>query len=365
MCGLVGVAGKLEYKDEEIFKRLLLYDYFRGPDSTGMAAIDVAGTRASVVKIASHPIDLFDLGRFKTSLSAQQSSVFMGHNRAATKGAVNGVNAHPYEYGHIVGCHNGTLTSHAFTELENALGERFDVDSQAVFAAISRLGIDRTVSLLQGAWSLVWFDLREKTLNFLRNKERPLWYAYSETFNHFFWASEWPTIHDAVRSVAHGPALYKDPDGYRFWSTPEDIHMQFKIADLRAGSQQAPAPILRQLKGKEPARVVTGGQDPFGRQGPANAPGGITSTKKSPKNETNLIQLFGNKSAPFAGFISYEKFCEIAKYGCSWCGADVIFEEVGVTVFEQDGTVLCPVCSGSKQNKVYTTTLDDKLSARK
>ena len=46
MCGLVGVAGDLEYKTESLF-RLLVFDYFRGTDSTGAAWLRRTVTRTS------------------------------------------------------------------------------------------------------------------------------------------------------------------------------------------------------------------------------------------------------------------------------------------------------------------------------
>ncbi len=378
MCGLIGIAGKLEFKDEATIKRLLIYDYFRGPDSTGIAVVDKEASSAKVVKIASHPLDLFDMNKFKTALIGYQSSVFMGHNRAATRGVVNGINAHPYEFGHIVGAHNGTLDLSSFRALEDALGEKFDVDSQAIFAAIAKLGIKKTVPLLQGAWALVWFDFEEKTLNFLRNKERPFWYAYSKEFDRIFWASEWPMIDAALKLSAQGYDLHTDPEkGYRFWQTPEDMHLKFDIEKLRAGGDSRPKPVACELKGKAPAPVVTtatAGTSPFphnNNTGSGSGSGGRTTSTTTSRGTLHtstsdtLVHLFGNKTAPFAGFITAEKFAEMAKYGCSWCGTDVEFEEVGVTVFERDNTVLCPSCSSGAQghSRVYTTDLEAKMKA--
>lgn len=386
MCGHVGIAGKLEFKDEATVKRLLIYDYFRGPDSTGIAVINKEGNEAKIVKIASHPLDLFDMTKFKAALSGYQSSVFMGHNRAATKGVVNTINAHPYEFDHIIGAHNGTLSASTFAKLNDKLGEKFEVDSQAIFACIAKFGIAETVALFQesvegkqcpDAWALVWFDLKEGTLNFLRNKERPFWYAYSKEFDHLFWASEWPMIDAALKLSVQGYELYQDPDkGYRFWQTPENVHFKYDIEELRAGGTSKPKPVAKELKGKAPAPVVTTaatGTSPFGRQNSGSSGSGsgrTTSTTTSRgtllgNTADTLVHLFGNKTAPFAGFISAEKFAEIAKYGCSWCGTDVDFDEVGVTVFERDGTVLCPSCSSGAQghSRVYTTDLEEKLRA--
>src|SRR3546814_15939897 len=48
MCGHVGIAGKMELKDEALMRRLLVFDYFRGPDSTGFAALRKDGTHRQI-----------------------------------------------------------------------------------------------------------------------------------------------------------------------------------------------------------------------------------------------------------------------------------------------------------------------------
>src|SRR3546814_15519590 len=87
-------------------RRLLVFDYFSGPDSTGFAALRKDGTHR-LAKIASNPLNLFDMKRFSEANNGYQSLAFVGHNRFATKGKVNDLNAHPFHYGNIVGAHNG------------------------------------------------------------------------------------------------------------------------------------------------------------------------------------------------------------------------------------------------------------------
>jgi glucosamine 6-phosphate synthetase-like amidotransferase/phosphosugar isomerase protein len=142
MCGIVGLAGDLFHQDETTIKRLIHLDYLRGQDSTGFAAIRNSG-EAVIAKIASHPYNLFDTKRFQQALQYGCSKVFLGHNRAATKGAVNEMNAHPFQVGHITGVHNGTLEAKDFTMLEEMLGEKFNVDSEALFAAIAKFGVEK------------------------------------------------------------------------------------------------------------------------------------------------------------------------------------------------------------------------------
>lgn len=375
MCGIVGIAGLLAHKDDATMKRLFLLDYFRGPDSTGLAAIRTSGD-IKLSKINSHPLDLFEMSKFKDALSAHQTKAYIGHNRSATRGLVNTFNAHPFHFDHIIGVHNGTLDNSSHSAIEKALDEKFPVDSQAVIASIAKLGIDETMKMMSGAWSLVWYDQNEDTLNFLRNKERPMWYAYNKACDQLFYASEWPMIDSAVK-LSGQYELYQDPEkGHRFWATEEDVHYAYDLKVLRAGSAERPKPKARVLKGKEPTPVVaTAGHDPFNRgsrlgsggvQWPSNQTGSThssTTTSLGTNVPRTLLHLVGDIKAPFAGYIDEEKFNALAKYGCSWCQTDIEFGEQGVLIYERDDIIICPTCAagdkdGKGQTKIYVKTLD-------
>lgn len=361
MCGHVGIAGKLEYKDEKTIKSLLIFDFFRGPDSTGFASIR-DNNDVKVAKVASHPLDLFDTKRFCEALSGFHSTVFLGHNRLATKGKVNGINAHPYEYGHIIGAHNGTLEKGSWEALNRIIGYETDVDSQAIFAAIEKVGIEETVKHMQGAWALVWVDMKEGTLNWLRNKERPFWYAYDEQLERVFWASEWPMIDAATTLNGVSYELFENDEGYRFFSTSENWLYSFDLEDLRKGYSERPKPRVKELKGKEPAPVVkyAAGSDPFQRGEikktfGGTTPGSTTTSHTScsvttipPVTKTpEVVNIEGFRHNPFGGHLKRERFEEIAKYGCSWCSSSIEWNEPGVTVYEDRSLILCKECSGN------------------
>lgn len=383
MCGHVGIAGHLEFKDEATMKRLLLIDYLRGQDSTGLAAIRKTND-VKIAKGAVNPIDLFDTGKFKEALSAYASKVFMGHNRAATKGAVNNVNAHPYQVDHIVGAHNGTLDAISYQELEDLLGEKFGTDSHAIIAGIAKFGVEELIPMLRsgagstgGAWSLVWFDLSANTLNFLRNDQRPMWLAYTDDFKKVMWASEWPMIDAATRLSGTGKdySLYKDKNKYSFFSTQEDVWYRFDLDALIKGSDVVPKPKVKTLKGKEPAAAT--GYDPFKRYISAASTGQkhttttSTTTSRSsrhtlgikPKKDVSVIHLFGNDEDPLAGLLTRKQFEEITKYGCSWCGESVEYTDQGVTIFERDQICLCPTCSGGENqpSRIHIPNFDHLL----
>lgn len=366
------MAGKLEFADEATMKRLLVFDYFRGPDSTGFAALR-KDKSVHLSKLASVPTDLFQMKKFTDALSGFNSTVFLGHNRLATKGLVNNYNAHPYSFdkadgsGSIVGAHNGTLDVTCWRELEEALGEKFEVDSMAVIAAIAKLGIEGTIPLLRGAWALTWFDTGDNTFNFIRNKERPFWYAYTDKFDTLIWASEWQIIHAATELSTKTYKLY-EKDNFRYWAAEEDWWYKFDLDKLKDGAAERPKPRLKMLKGKEPlpaGNYYHNGVSPFPQR---KTPHGTISTPSTTFQSTSKEGTTGSKDdktpsvlhvtttgvKPFGEFLSKEEFDKCAKYGCAWCAADVEYEEPGCEVFVTDETVLCPSCAGSTNNsRIY------------
>lgn len=368
MCGLVGIAGKLLAKDESTMKTLLLIDVLRGADSTGLAAVRSANKEAKISKLASHPLDLFDRADFKEALNGALSTVFIGHNRAATLGMVSRVNAHPFECGNIVGAHNGTLKGTSFYDLKKKLGQEFGTDSEAIFASINEFGLKETVSMLEGAWSLVWYDRSNNTLNFLRNKERPMYFAYSKEFDRIFWASEWEMIAAAFSLRPNGTELYAEKKtGYEYWPTDEDVHYCFDVDKLKSGSAK-PKPTVKTVKGKEPAPVSsTSSVTPFRDRtnstnstmtslgttngGNTQVRGGTGQTEKP----VSLIHLFGSMDNPYAGLFSKEKFEEIAKYGCSWCQKHIDYGDTGILIHERDEIILCKECTegDEKTNHIH------------
>jgi predicted glutamine amidotransferase len=380
MCGLVGIAGNLVTKDEVAMKKLLMFDYFRGPDSTGLAAVRTNGD-VKIAKNAGAPTDLFYDARFREALNGNLSRAFIGHNRLATRGGINPFNAHPFQFGHITGAHNGTLESADKWALEDKLGQKFDVDSQALFAAIAEFGVEEVIPMLRSsdntsqssAWALVWHDQNEGTINFLRNQHRPLWYGYEKGFKRLFWGSTWEIVDNAVRMDPNTYDMHvEDGTSHKYWSFEADVHYKFELASLCAGSTERPKPRAKPLKGKEPvAAASTGHANPFGFRptGKSNTHGASTSTDNGTRtnnfstttsrgksqsgtstkgNIVSFYHLFGDKERPYAGWIKEERFAEIARHGCTWCGDPVTYGQPGVTVFDRDDMVLCPklTCSG-------------------
>ena len=186
MCGLVGVAGRIEKIDNEVFRDLLQVDVIRGPHSTGIASSNIH-QGARIFKKAVLPSDLLTMKGCDALFNDYSlNNILMGHNRWATVGKINTVNAHPFELKDIIGAHNGTLKN-KYALVDHA---KFDVDSEALFHSFEKIGVTETIAKVDGAYALTWFDKGGKVMNFLRNDQRPLWYCFSEDSETIYWASE-------------------------------------------------------------------------------------------------------------------------------------------------------------------------------
>ena len=197
MCGLIGIAGEIGYKEEKMFADLLMLDTVRGTHSTGVAAISSAGNgyNLHVEKKAVSGPEFVSTPAF-SAIKGRVNRILMGHNRFATKGEINDDNAHPFEFEKLVGAHNGSLTyfSNMFEH------EKYTVDSQALYSDINEHGIDTTWGKMNGAAALTWIETDTLHINFLRNKERPLFYCYGNKGRTLIWASEpWMIMVSAMR----------------------------------------------------------------------------------------------------------------------------------------------------------------------
>lgn len=203
MCGLVFVGGKssLSMSDMNIFEQFLQCDTYRGDHSTGVCAIYKPYNGEGFVKMGKAAVDGFDfvktqlfedITRHKATSSvgsayATYPKAAFGHNRYATIGAVNAENAHPFNVGHITLAHNGTLNAGWKSKLPD--GHLFTVDSHCVANAMAVLGVDRLIQLLDGAFTLIWHNSEDKTLNIIRNAERPF-HLWETTMGDWFGCSE-------------------------------------------------------------------------------------------------------------------------------------------------------------------------------
>ena len=184
MCGIVGCAGNLEYRDKDVMQVLIHLCELRGEDSTGFFSVPKSGAEASITKVVGPSRNLFDTTAWE-KLQMSTKRVVIGHGRKATVGGISKKTAHPFNYQSITGVHNGTLKN-----WRHLPGDSEDTDSMTLFENFARVGVRETIEATEGAYALIWWDETDETLNILRNNERPLYYCFTDDYKRIFWASE-------------------------------------------------------------------------------------------------------------------------------------------------------------------------------
>lgn len=228
MCGLVGVAGNIVGSHVKAFQNMLVFDQVRGFDSTGVLKVDVSNDIFLEKEIGGpsnlwgwHKSDIFtDRGHSAGKLP----KILIGHNRAATMGSVDNERAHPFNYGHIYGAHNGTV--HMFDNLDKP--DKDCIDSQAIYNHIANNGIKDLWSKLRGAAALSWYDSKEDKLHFIRNAQRPLYFMYNKNKNVLFWSSEYEFITLATKRQKID--LHQNDEGSNlYFEVPVNKLITFKV----------------------------------------------------------------------------------------------------------------------------------------
>lgn len=190
MCGIVGLitiySNGPTAEELRTFRDMLVFDSVRGFDSTGVFGVQNNGN-VEIVKGAltgAEFVTTHDYSNWATEM-LMNGQFMVGHNRAATRGTVNDKNAHPfYKDDKIVLVQNGTFVG----------GHKHIADTEVDTEAIAHLlarepDVEKALQQVDAAYALVWYNVEEKSLNIIRNTERPLYIAYTDKGSVFF-ASE-------------------------------------------------------------------------------------------------------------------------------------------------------------------------------
>lgn len=184
MCGQAGAFSTTALAQYELdkVKRLLVANSFRGTDSTGamwwFKNPPKDREAYGYIKRHEHPFAFCAVTMEKKIegelFKPMLPNLFSVHCRAATVGNVEKKNAHPFAVDHVIGMHNGSIT----TDFTNK--KQFDTDSEALYHNIATMGVDAAIKDLpfSAAYALVWLDRKKNTLNFLRNAQRPLFVVH-------------------------------------------------------------------------------------------------------------------------------------------------------------------------------------------
>jgi hypothetical protein len=191
MCGIAGaMSTNLGMSDLGYVRQLMVLSVLRGWDGSGAFAvyphhkklrIEMHKSELCAAELACSP-------KFGKMVDANNAKIVCSHSRAPTRGGTDLEAIHPHRVGSLTGVHNGTM----FTVMNKTIPDK-DSDSLAVFQAIFEHGVEEFIKNSRGAYSLVWTNAAEGTLNFLRNDQRPMVFARigNGDFAHtMYWSSE-------------------------------------------------------------------------------------------------------------------------------------------------------------------------------
>ena len=128
----------------------------------------------------------------------------------------------------------------------------------------------------------------------------------------------------------------------------------------------------RKIEGREPVPFTppaptphrSGGAAPWEKKNSSGTPTTGQTTTSTASSDTKKDEAFdddiedflkGNsfrvqtqeRSAdkPLNGFITEERFKQLAQFGCSYCNADIDIDDTGYTIYDSEDTILCSSCS--------------------
>lgn len=180
MCGIYGFIGKPDNETPLILSKLGILNESRGSDSAGVAFQNEKGGR--LLKHAINPTTFILTPRIQTAIYNACNSknlTYIGHTRAATHGAVNNENSHPYQINGIVYVHNGIISN--FDKLQKVYKTKYQVDSQIIGHVLDRKNPKKAFeTILAGSMAVPFFYFKELGVLRIVNRVSPTAYAYTK-----------------------------------------------------------------------------------------------------------------------------------------------------------------------------------------
>lgn len=172
MCGIVGIIkadNSYIPKVKNVFYDLLFANQLRGVDGAGVFWYNSKDDNYSVIKNENFNVVYNNYALDKALTDNEKIPFIVGHNRAATKGKVKTENNHPFDEGHVILVHNGTMSY-----IPKEYDKDTKVDSHAIAKMIDTASVEAFMKDSFGAYALTWFHKINRDLSLLRNKDRPL-----------------------------------------------------------------------------------------------------------------------------------------------------------------------------------------------
>lgn len=170
MCGVFGmvtnVSNGFAHQDIKLMQDMMTAGAVRGVDGCGLFGV-TNKRKSHYIKHQLNPYFILyneHFPKFNSNL-IKEGVAFVGHNRAATVGEINNKNTHPFNHKHITMVHNGTISS-GLDVPKNM------TDSEQLTIQLAEEGPEIFKSI-NGAWTCIWYDGNNHTLNFLKNGQRP------------------------------------------------------------------------------------------------------------------------------------------------------------------------------------------------
>jgi glucosamine 6-phosphate synthetase-like amidotransferase/phosphosugar isomerase protein len=152
----------------------------RGTDSTGLACID-SYTVPATYKRPIPAMRFYDVKRDIIRRDHIARPILLGHNRYATTGKVNTLNAHPFTCGNVTGIHNGVIYNHKRIFKVINRRPKTQCDSEIVVALMDyAFKIPHKILMLgeiEGSYTCAFYDRRYADTVFFTVKDNPLYIA--------------------------------------------------------------------------------------------------------------------------------------------------------------------------------------------
>ncbi len=149
MCGIYGFQNasdteRLSTYETSILTYILAKEMeSRGHDSFGGFAFPQAIIYRGLGRVSEAGVGVLR--------AASESSMFLGHTRAATVGAITYKNCHPFRVDDVVGVHNGSILN--YNELNTKYSRPCEVDSEHVFYHLNE---DKPLDEIDGYGTFFW-----------------------------------------------------------------------------------------------------------------------------------------------------------------------------------------------------------------
>lgn len=226
MCGIAGAriseADLANIDMAEVVRALALGIEHRGKDASGILTVSPTGrvkVRKDALPMSSFLADHEGIG--------SGAKLVLIHARFSTQGSEKfNPNNHPVEHGDYIGIHNGVIQNDFELFSKNKNWKRTaEVDTEAIFAAIHHLGIQKGLEAVEGSMATAFIHVNQPlTLWMARGDYSPLCIIQSENGSVFFASTPEAVIEgaraaglaateDHVTEAGEGTIASADEDG--------------------------------------------------------------------------------------------------------------------------------------------------------